>query len=137
MNSGLCTIVDIGYKIFKKDHTYDLAELQLQQITEKLGAISKSKSAQCKFGSILICIFFYVQNEFPSFGRVGWKTNRPMAVQINEYIEQMGDNFESVMTSYFEGFKQSMKQRLRIHVSLVENYYNEICFLVDIDYTFI
>ena len=121
----------------KKDHTYDLAELQMQQNTENLGAIRKSKSAQCKFGSILVCIFFYVQNEFPSFGKLGWKTNRSVAMQINEYIEKMGDNFESLMTSYIEDFKKSMKQRLRILVSLVEKHYNDICFLVDIDYTYI
>ena len=41
------------------------------------------------------------------------------------------------MKSYFEDFKKSMKQRMRIHVTLVEKYYNDICFLVDIDYTFI
>ena len=39
------------------------------------------------------------------------------------------------MTSYFEDFKKSMKQRMRIPISLVEQYYNDICFLVDIDYT--
>ena len=104
---------------------------------ENLGAIRRSKSSQCKCGSILIYIFFYVQNEFPSFRKIGWKTNRSMAVQINEYIEQMGDNFESIMTSYFEDFKKSMKQRLRIPISLVEQYYNDICFLVDIYYTYI
>ena len=76
---------------------------------ENLGAIRNSKSAQCKFGSILVCIFFYVQNKFPSFGKLGWKTNRSIFVQINEYIEQMGEKFESVMTSYFEDFKKSMK----------------------------
>ena len=76
---------------------------------ENLGAITKSKSAQCKFGSILVCIFFYVQNVFPSFGKLGWKTNRSVDVKINEYIEQMGENFESVMTSYFEDFKKSIK----------------------------
>ena len=72
---------------------------------ENLGEIRKSKSAQCKFGSILVCIFFYVQNEFPSFGKLGWKTNRFIAMQINEYIEQMGDNFEYIMISYFEDLK--------------------------------
>ena len=41
------------------------------------------------------------------------------------------------MTSYFEDFKKSMKQRMRILVSLVEKYVNDICFLVDIDYTYI
>ena len=47
----------------------------------------------------------------------------------------MGDNFEAQMTSYFENFKKSMKQRSRIPISLVEKHVNDICFLVDIDYT--
>ena len=41
------------------------------------------------------------------------------------------------MTSYFEDFKKSMKVRMRILVSLVEKHYNDICFLVDVDYTFV
>ena len=49
----------------------------------------------------------------------------------------MGDNFETLMTSYFEDFNKSMKERMRIPVSLVEQHYNDICFLVDIDYTFV
>ena len=49
----------------------------------------------------------------------------------------MGDNFESIMTSYFEDFKKSMKQRIRIPVSLVEKHINDIYFLVDIDFTYI
>ena len=83
--------------------------MQLKQIMENLGAIRRSKGAQCKFGSILICLFFYVQNEFPSFGKVRWKKNRSIAIQVNEYIEQVGENFETTMTSYFEDFKKSMK----------------------------
>ena len=87
---------------------------------ENLGVVRKRKSAQCKFGSILICIFFYLQNTFPSFGTVGWKTNRSVVVQINKYIEKMGENFKTIMTSYFENFKKFMKQRMRIPISLVE-----------------
>ena len=82
-------------------------------------------------------MFFYVKNIFPTFGKVSWKKNRSIAVQIGEFIEQLGNNFESVMTRYFEDFKQSMKKRLRILVSLVEKHYDDICFLVDVDYTFI
>lgn len=41
------------------------------------------------------------------------------------------------MTSYFEDFKQSMKKRLRIPVSLVEKYYDDVCLLVDVDHTFV
>ena len=80
LNNVPCIVVDVGYKIVKKDHTYDLVELQLQKIMENLGAIRRSKSPRCKFGSILICTFFYVQNEFPSFGKIGWKANRSIAV---------------------------------------------------------
>ena len=41
------------------------------------------------------------------------------------------------MTSYFENFKHSMKKRLRIPISLVEKHYDDIFFLVDVDYTFV
>ena len=57
LNNVPYIVVDVGYKIVKKDHTYDLAELQLQQLMENLGAI---RNAQCKFGAILVYIFFYV-----------------------------------------------------------------------------
>ena len=95
LNSILCIAVDVAYKIVKKYHTYDLEKLLLLHIMENLGAIRRSKGAQCKFGSILICIFFYVLEEFPSIGKVNWKSNKLVVTQINEYIEQMGDNFEA------------------------------------------
>ena len=41
------------------------------------------------------------------------------------------------MTSYFEDFKKTMKGRMRIPISLVEKHENDICFLVDIDFTYI
>ena len=41
------------------------------------------------------------------------------------------------MTSYFEDFKKSMKQKIRIPISLVEQHINDIFFLFDIDYTYI
>ena len=41
------------------------------------------------------------------------------------------------MTSYFEYFKKTMKGRMRIPVSLVEKHVKDICFLVDIDFTYI
>ena len=50
LNNVPCIAVDVAYKLVKKDHTYELAELMLQQINENLGAIRKSKGAQCKFG---------------------------------------------------------------------------------------
>ena len=49
LNSVPCIAVDFAYKLVKKDHTYDLAELMSQQSNENLGAIRKTKGAQCKF----------------------------------------------------------------------------------------
>lgn len=75
--------------------------------------------------------------EFPSIGKVKWNADKTIVEQINNYIEQMGDNFDNQMTSYFEDFKQSMKQRMRIPVSLTEKYEKDICFLIDIDFTYV
>ena len=49
----------------------------------------------------------------------------------------MGDSFNNQMSVYFDDFKSAMKRRMRIPVSLVEKHINDICFLVDIDYTYI
>jgi hypothetical protein len=49
----------------------------------------------------------------------------------------MGDNFETLMNSYFDDFKKSMKKRIRIPISLIEQYIIDISFLVDIFYTYI
>ena len=45
LNNVPCIVVDVAYKLVKNDHTYDLAELMLQQINENLGAMRKSKGA--------------------------------------------------------------------------------------------
>ena len=37
INSIPCVAIDIGYKMVKRDHTYDVAELQIQQIIERKG----------------------------------------------------------------------------------------------------
>ena len=41
MNSVPCIAVDVAYKLVKKDHTYDLAKMMVQQINENLGVIRK------------------------------------------------------------------------------------------------
>ena len=46
MNSVPYIAMDVGCNIIKKDHKYDLAKLQLQQLMENLGAIRKTKNAQ-------------------------------------------------------------------------------------------
>lgn len=75
--------------------------------------------------------------EFPSFGKINWKQDETIVDQIDAYITQMGDSFNDQMSVYFDDFKNAMKRRMRILVSLVEKHTNDICFLVDIDYTYI
>ena len=36
LNNVPYNVVDVGYKIVKNDHTYDLVKLQLQQLIENL-----------------------------------------------------------------------------------------------------
>ncbi len=71
-------------------------------------------------------MFFYIMKEFPSIGKVRWDLDKTIVERINRFIEQMGENFDAQMTSYFEDFKQSMKQRMRIVVSLVEQHEKDI-----------
>ena len=73
LNSVPYIAVDVAYKLVKKDHTYDPTELMMQQINENLGAIRKSKGVQCKFGAVLVCMFFYLMKEFPSIGKFNWE----------------------------------------------------------------
>ena len=56
--------IDLGYKTVKKGHMYDIAKLQLKQLVDNMITIEVAKSNKCKFGSLLACIFFYMQNHF-------------------------------------------------------------------------
>ena len=77
-------------------------------------SIQTSKNNPCKFGSTLTCLFFYVQNFFPSKGIIEWRKDVPILYQINEYIAELGENFEGIMDSYFEAFKEKMNNRFWI-----------------------
>ena len=61
-------------------------------------------------------MFFYLMKEFPLIGKVNWEQDKTIVEQINGFIAQMGENFDAQMTSYFDDFNKSMKQRMRILV---------------------
>ena len=82
-----CIIIDLGYKIVKKDHSYDLSELQLIQLAENLGATRKENSTSFKFGSLILGIFIYVHNLFPTIRQIVWDKTMPITEKINGYIE--------------------------------------------------
>ena len=49
----------------------------------------------------------------------------------------MGENFEDILDAYFEELKLKMRNRIRTVASLVMKHYNDVCFLVDTNNTFI
>ena len=107
-NSVSCKAVNLAHKVVKNNLSLDLAELLLNQFNKNMESIKTSKNNPCKFGSLLTCLFFYVQKFFPSKGTVEWRKDVLVLYQINEYIEEMGENFDSIMDSYFDAFKENM-----------------------------
>ena len=59
-----------------------------------------------------------------------------MTKKINVYIEKLGESYETILDGYFEEFKRKMKNTMRITKSMVDQYYDHICLMVDIDNTF-
>ena len=92
-----------------------------------------SKNNPYKFGSLLTCLFFYVQKFFPSKGTIVWRKDVPVLYQINVYIVEMGENYKSIMDNYFDVFKEKMNKKFKISKKLVEDYKDDICFMVDSD----
>jgi hypothetical protein len=91
LNSVPCEAVDLAFKIVKKNLEFDLSELLLVQLNKNMESIRTSKNNPCKFGSLLTCLFFYIQKFFPSKGTVEWRKDTPILYQINEFIAEMGE----------------------------------------------
>jgi len=137
LNSVPCEAIDLAYKIVKKNMKFDLANVLLKQLNKNMDSIRTTKTNPCKFGSLLVCLFFYVQKLFPSKGAVVWRKDTPIFYQINEFIAKMGMNFDKVMDNYFEYFKERINNRFRIPPKLVEEYKDDVCFMVDYDRAYI
>ena len=82
-------------------------------------------------------LFFYVQKFFPSKGIVVWRKDVSVLQQINQYITEMGENYVNIMNNYFDVFKEKMNNRFRIPKKLVEDYKDDVCFMVDSDKVYI
>lgn len=95
--------------------------------------IKKDKKKYFKYGSLLVCIFFYLQNFFHGKGKIVWFEEKPIMVQIGEIIRDLGDVFGETMWGYFKEFQIRMHKREIIPTSIVKKYKDNILFLVDID----
>ena len=101
-------------------------------------SIKTSKNNPCKFGSLLTCLFFYVQKFYPSNATIIWRKDVLVLYQIDEYISKMGENYSSIMDNYFDAFRQKMNNRFKIPKNLVDDYKDDIFFLmVDSDKVYI
>ena len=61
----------------------------------------------------------------------------PILYQINEYITEVGENFVRISDNYNEAFKEKINNRFRIPKKLVEEYKNDIFFMIDSDRVYI
>ena len=114
-----------------------MLDLLLKQLNKNMDNIRTSKNNPYKFGSLLTCLFFYVQKLFPSKGSIVWRKDTLILYQINDFIVEMGENFERVMDNYFEVFKEKMNNRFKIPPKLVDDYKDDVCFMVDCDRVYI
>ena len=49
----------------------------------------------------------------------------------------MGESYVSIMDNYFDSFKEKMNNRFKIPKKLVEDYKDDVCFMVDYDKVYI
>lgn len=49
----------------------------------------------------------------------------------------MGENFDNIMDKYFDVSKKKMNKKFRIPKKLVEDYKDDVCFMVDSDKVYI
>ena len=136
-NSVPYEAVDLAFKIVKKNVEFDLSKLLLLQLNKSMESIRTSKNNPYKFGSLLIYLFFYIQKFFPSKGTIVWRKDIPIIYQINEFIAEMGENFDSIMDNYFDDFKEKMNNRFWIPPKLFEDYKDDVCFMIDCDKVYI
>ena len=105
LNSVPYEAVDLANKFLKKNLEYDMLDVLLKQLNKNIDSVKTLKNNPFKFSSFLTCLFFYVQKLFPSKGTVIWRKDTTVLYQINDFIEEMGENFERVFDNYFEVFK--------------------------------
>ena len=90
LNNMPCEAMDLACKVVKKNLEFDLSYLLLKQLNKNMDDIKTSKNNPYTFGSLLACLFFYVQKLFPSKGSIVWRKDTPILYQINEFIAKMG-----------------------------------------------
>lgn len=102
---------------------------------ENLIAIKKDEKNTFKFGTLILCLFFYFMNEISGIGHVQWSSDKMVTIQIRDFLYNIGDSKAKkvALWGYFKNFQGMMQVRERIPKSVVEKYQDTICFMVEID----
>ncbi|XP_057856259.1 uncharacterized protein LOC131065690 [Cryptomeria japonica] len=122
-------------KILKEDKKYDLCGALLSELMRNVKKIKQDKKHVFKFGSLIVCLAFYFLNEIPSIEKVQWDYDEPVAVQIKEGLQGLGDVVaqKSALWGYFKSFQAMSQSRERIPKDIVEKYEDTICYMMDKD----
>lgn len=54
--------------------------------------IKNDKKNTFKYGTLILCLFFYFMNEVPGIGNVQWAYDRLVVVQIRQLLYNNGDS---------------------------------------------
>lgn len=116
----------------------DKCEILRIHLFENLEKIKKTKNSQFRFSSLITYMLFQLLRRFPYIIGEDWNDNTNTMDIINKvYLRHPVDKVNESTTLVMKTFKNQMRKRSRIPPVIVEKYKNEICFMVDIDFTFV
>lgn len=91
-NYVFCTIIYTAYELMRETKKYDLCEFLRSELTKNIKKIKENKKNPFKFGTVLLCLFFYFMKEVPGICLVEWAFDRPVGVQIQKHLYNSGDS---------------------------------------------
>lgn len=112
----------IAHEMVKEDSHYDLYTMMLKELMTNLHKIKQDKKNTFRYGSFVIYLALYFLNTIPSFGKIHWDFDHPIATQIAKILDSQGDKKKKVnLWAFLKTFQEEMKNRARIPKSIVEN----------------
>lgn len=111
LNSIATASIHIAYQMVKENVDYDLAEALRSQLMVNLEAIKKDKKLRFKFGQLILSLFFYCQNYFPSIGDMQWISGTPALLQMKNSIIMIKDKYDNISWGYFKEFQNKIHAR--------------------------
>ena len=78
LNNMSCKVVDLALKVVKNNMSFKLSKMMLIQFNKNMESIKTLNNNPCNFGSLLACLFFFVQFFSPSKGSVIWRKDVPI-----------------------------------------------------------